>query len=74
MNYITKDTHIDYITSGSTILHNGELKTVTQNDIHFSSFMGTSLFGDSYHCGHKKVKQVFFTHKNEKGQTILNKF
>ena len=58
--YITKDTHIDLIQPGDTILHEGELKTVTESNIGRGAFMGTTIFGDSYHLGYQPVKLVTF--------------
>jgi hypothetical protein len=52
--------HISQINSGDTILHNGEEKTVSTNNIKNCSFIGKSLFGDSYNCGHKLVTKIKF--------------
>ena len=54
----TIETHISLIVAGDTIIHNGEMKTVTSTNIKKDSFMGKSLFGDSYNLGHKKVIKV----------------
>ena len=43
-------THIDNIRAGSTVLHEGLVRTVCRGDIK-SGFCGTSLFGDSYRMG-----------------------
>jgi hypothetical protein len=53
-----KQAHISTIKAGDTILHNGEVKTVSGNNIKRCSFMGTTLFGDSYHAGHKLVTKI----------------
>jgi hypothetical protein len=50
--------HISQISAGDTIEHNGKLTTISANNIKRDSFMGTSLFGDSYHLGHKPVSKV----------------
>jgi len=50
--------HISSIVAGDTIIHNGEMKTVSGNNIKFDSCMGKTLFGDSYNLGHKKVIKV----------------
>jgi hypothetical protein len=47
--------HISMITVGDTILHNGEVKTVSGHNIKYNSFIGITLFGDSYNLGYKKV-------------------
>lgn len=54
----TIETHISTIVAGDTIIHNGEMKTVTSTNIKFDSFMGKTLFGDSYNLGYKKVIKV----------------
>jgi hypothetical protein len=53
-----RSVHISTIKAGDTIIHNGEVKTVSGNNIKYSSFMGVSLFGDSYHSGHKLVTKI----------------
>jgi hypothetical protein len=50
--------HISHISAGDTIEHNGKLTTVCANNIKRDAFMGTSLFGDSYHAGNKPVQKV----------------
>jgi hypothetical protein len=57
----THKTHIDNIKSGDTILHNGEVKTVSGNNIGGNTFIGKTLFGDSYNLGYKQVERVTFT-------------
>ena len=53
--------HIDDIKIGDTIIcEDGEMRTVCKNNIKYSGFMGTTIFGDSYHSGYKKVKKVLF--------------
>ena len=49
------EVHKSAIKHGDTIIHNGEEKTVCDNNITRSDFMGLCIFGDSYHCGYKKV-------------------
>lgn len=60
MKYTIKEVHISKIVQGSTVLHNGEIKTVSGTDINHDSFMGKCIFGDSYALGYKKVKEVVF--------------
>jgi hypothetical protein len=55
--------HISQIRNGDTILHNGEVKTVSGNNIKSSKFMGKTLFGDSYNLGHKLVTKINFISK-----------
>lgn len=50
--------HISQISAGDTIEHNGQLRTVSGTNIKKDSFMGTTLFGDSYNLGTKKVNKV----------------
>ena len=60
MNYDIIEKNINYVKAGDTILHNNELKTLTWQNIKYNEFMGLSIFGDNYQCGHKKVKVVMF--------------
>jgi len=59
-NTTTKNVHISTIKAGDTILFDGDIKTVSPNNIKKCEFMGTSLFGDSYHMGYKPVVLVRF--------------
>lgn len=52
--------HITDIRTGDTIEHNGVIMTVCGRDIKHDAFMGTTIFGDSYHSGHRLVKRVTF--------------
>lgn len=52
--------HISQIKSGDTILHNGQITTVCKNNIKHDSFMGTTLFGDSYRSGRILVTKIDF--------------
>ncbi len=54
----TSEVHISTIKPGDTIIHNGVLTTVSASNIKSGGFLGTTLFGDSYSAGHKKVKKV----------------
>ena len=54
------ETHISEIIPGDTVIHNNVEMTVTKSNILKSEFMGTSIFGDSYHSGHKAVKKVIY--------------
>lgn len=58
MNYEVIDIHIDNIKPGDTVEHNGKMMTVCRNDIKRGTFMGTTLFGDSYRLGRISVKKV----------------
>jgi len=55
---ITEKVHISRISSGDTVIHNEQIKTVTNSNIKYCSFMGTTLWGDSYHSGYKLVERV----------------
>ena len=57
--YKLKDVHISLIGSGDTIEHEGKIMTVCKKDIRRGG-VGLSVFGDSYHSGHKPVKKVIF--------------
>lgn len=50
--------HIKDIKAGDTVLFHGVEKTVTAKDITEDSFMGRSLFGDSYCLGYRAVLKV----------------
>ena len=54
--------HISKIKVGDTINHNGEVLTISGNNIKNCSFMGKSIFGDTYSLGYKKVQRL--TKKN----------
>lgn len=51
----TKKVHISTINQGDTVIHRGHLMTVGKSDIGYSSFMGWTLFGDSYKLGYEPV-------------------
>ena len=56
----TKKVHISEIKAGDTIVcRDGKIRTVCQNNIK-KSFIGTTLFGDSYNCGYILVEKVIF--------------
>jgi len=57
----TKQVHISNIQQGDTVIHNGEMKTVSGTNIKRDAFMGTSIFGDCYRSGHQQVTLVDFT-------------
>lgn len=52
--------HINQIVVGDTVEHNGQIVTVGSKDIKHCNFMGVSIFGDSYHSGHKLVTKIEF--------------
>lgn len=58
-NYIK--IHIDLICVGDVIFHDGADRTVCAKDIKHDPFMGRSIFGDCYHCGHKSVMKKVLT-------------
>ncbi|EQA7971376.1 hypothetical protein ACX863_000071 [Shigella sonnei] len=55
--------HIKDIKVGDTVLFHGVEKTVTAKDITEDSFMGRSLFGDSYCLGYRAVLKVVKNNK-----------
>lgn len=57
-NYEIVDTHINAIHTGCIVEHDNKHMTVGNSDINSGGFMGTTLFGDSYHGGNKPVKKV----------------
>lgn len=64
LNVQFKKVDIATIKAGDTILHNGEIATVCNNNIKYDSFIGYSLFGDSYKLNTKKVILVKFIQGN----------
>ena len=50
--------HISQIKQGDTIKHNGKITTVCKSNIKTCSFMGVSIFGDSYNSGYKLVQKI----------------
>lgn len=56
----TIQVHISEIRPGDTVLHDGHERTVCRSDIKSDTFMGVSIFGDSYRAGTKKVTKVIF--------------
>lgn len=59
-NYRIEKRHINDIKPGDTVLRGGELWTVTARDIQQDSFMGRTLFGDSYTLGYDLVTVAVF--------------
>lgn len=47
--------HISAIKPGDTVLHNGQVCTVSASNLSRGDFMGALLFGDSYSLGNKPV-------------------
>lgn len=57
--YVT-EVHIKDIKAGDEVYHDGYVRTVCKKDLKKDKFMGVSLFGDNYMCGHKPVQKVLF--------------
>ena len=48
--------HKDLIVAGDIIVcPDGRERTLSSVDIRYNSFMGVTIFGDSYNCGYKLV-------------------
>lgn len=63
----TIDVHISEIRHGDTILHlDGNIRTVSRSNIRRDSFMGISIFGDSYRLGRLPVKKLNLEVKGDK--------
>ena len=59
MNYEIKQVHISKIEVGDTILHtDGNIRTVSKNNIKRTIGIGLTLFGDSYCLGMLPVKRL----------------
>jgi hypothetical protein len=51
--------HKDRIIAGDVIVcPDGRERTVCQGDIRYNSLMGVTIFGDSYHAGHKLIPRI----------------
>ena len=50
--------HVSEVKPGDTVFHGGKDRTVGKKDVRYGSFMGTTLFGDSYRLGQVPVKKV----------------
>ena len=70
-NIVIKEVHISQISSGDTIKHNGEIRTVCKKDISKGGFLGTSIFGDSYKSGYQLVERVLIITPTNLGIRIL---
>ena len=58
-----EEVHISRIRVGDAIIHEGHMRTICNTVLRRDSFMGITLFGDSYHLGYKLVKRVLFSSK-----------
>jgi len=57
MNLVFVDKHIDLVRCGDLVLcEDGVVRTVCPRDIRRCSFMGVTLWGDSYRLGTRPVK------------------
>lgn len=55
-----KQVHISTIVNGDTIIcRDGIIRTVGRNNIKRDSFMGVTLFGDSYNLGTILVNKIY---------------
>jgi hypothetical protein len=57
---VVKKVHKMDIKSGDTIIHFGEKMTVCKSNIKEKTFMGRTIFGDSYKLGHQLVEKIIF--------------
>ena len=58
--YTTETVDRNRVRPGDTIIYEGKLKTVGSNDIQNDSFMGQSVFGETYP---RQVERVLFVTK-----------
>ncbi len=63
----TEEVHIDCIKVGDTVIHDEAMKTVCRQNIGGDTFMGRTLWGDSYKLGTVPVKRVSFTTEKANG-------
>lgn len=64
--YSLKKIHASLICAGDIVERAGKHITLCANDIKHDSFMGTTIRGDSYHCGRKPVIRVDVFHAKPK--------
>jgi hypothetical protein len=57
---LIKKTHISEIKAGDLIFHEGLVRTVSIPNIKRKTFMGDTVFGDSYRSGYKLVDRVVY--------------
>lgn len=57
---VVRQVHIDTVRVGDVIIHEGKERTVNRNNIKYNSFMGVSIFGDTYQLGRKPVHKLFW--------------
>jgi hypothetical protein len=60
MNYDITEVHVSTIQGGDTILYNDKITTVSFNNIKRDSFIGNTIFGDSFHSGNILVKKIIY--------------
>ena len=58
MNTTEEKVHISNIRAGDTIMFEDKMTTVSNSNIKYCSFMGITLFGDSYNLGYKLVTRI----------------
>lgn len=64
MGYTIKEKHITNVRRGDTVLcRDGQIRTVSRNNIKNCLGIGVTLFGDSYNCGNKLVKVLDIKNK-----------
>lgn len=59
-NCYISPTDINDIRVGDTVIFDGEMRTVGPDNLKHDSFMGVTLFGDSYQLGLQSVSKVIF--------------
>lgn len=50
--------HISLLRASDTVFHEGKVRTVCKGNLKNDSFMGPTLFGDSYNLGRKPVLRL----------------
>ncbi len=50
--------HVSLIRASDTVFHEGKVRTVCKGNLKNDSFMGPTLFGDSYNLGRKPVLRL----------------
>ena len=62
LEQIRKEVLIDIsmLQLGDTVIHEGKERTLTKSNLKRDSFIGTTVYGDSYNLGHKPVTRIIY--------------
>ena len=63
--FVETSCNIADIRPGDVVRHDGEIVTVSKNDIKSCPFMGVTFRGDSYRGGYKKIVKLVYVNPIE---------